>query len=153
MQHLGRRHCGRWQRGGARGAWKSHERANPRAFRGRRPHPEPPPTSPNSHASSPTITPGMTNQEGASADKTCSTISVPAGSATLPCVPPVVTSDYWKKPWPIVPGSWKLTSRMLPCLPRKAFLESRRRSLPRARQSSPERSAPPCLYRDRRRGV
>jgi hypothetical protein len=42
----------------------------------------------------------MTNQEGASADKTCSTIAVPARSATLPCVPPVVASDYWEKTWP-----------------------------------------------------
>jgi hypothetical protein len=41
----------------------------------------------------------MTNQEGPSANKTWSTISVPARSATFPYVPPVVASDYWEKTW------------------------------------------------------
>jgi hypothetical protein len=36
------------------------------------------------------------NQQGLSANKTWSTISVPARAATLPCVPPVVASDHWE---------------------------------------------------------
>jgi hypothetical protein len=39
------------------------------------------------------------------ANKTWSTISVPARAATLPCVPPVVASDHWEKTWQFVQGS------------------------------------------------
>jgi hypothetical protein len=40
----------------------------------------------------------------------CSTISVPARSAALPCVPPVVASDYWEKAWRSSPARKKMKS-------------------------------------------
>ena len=39
----------------------------------------------------------VTNQEGPSANKSWSAISVAERSATLPGVAPVVASDYWEK--------------------------------------------------------
>ena len=46
----------------------------------------------------------------AAADKTCSTISVPARSGALPCVPPVVASDYWERTWQSPPARKKMKS-------------------------------------------
>jgi hypothetical protein len=40
----------------------------------------------------------------------CATTSVPARSAILPCVPPVVASDYWEKTWQSSPARKKLKS-------------------------------------------